>query len=575
MADVTPVKLVPTGGGAGELREFAAGDTIPNAQLSANLAAFGGLAGEADRLPYFTGAGALSLATLTEQARALLGDADAAAMRARLELVKQASATDATVGRVLAVGAFGIGAPTGTVNVDSVLASGVYQAASTGGGTYPAGFVNGTIWVGERNRSPYRCNQILTDDGFGRVWTRHNNGVFGPWIELWGGATGRRIQGNFSAGSGDLSSRTVFQTATANNQTVISVMPNGTSRIAGFHAFNSGADLENCSRAAVNVTATDVTLQSDRLGTGAYLPLHLAVGAGGIAARFETDGRASLWSDVGGYSGSLTLKNPSGTTSRTLRVNNGDKAVELVNQANTAITHYFYDDGSFRTDKTLYFGAGGGGSINPGCLYSDINWGVIIRAARSAPAIAEYSFQDYNGAEIIRLASAASAYALHPVADNARPLGLAGARWSVVYAGSGTINTSDAREKTPVTALSKAELAAAKELAKEIGTYQWLAAVEEKGEGARHHAGLTVQRAIEVLESHSLNPFTYGFICYDEWEAEDPVYAEEGETVMQAGRAAGNRYSFRMDELALFIARGQAQRQDELEARIVALEAAV
>jgi hypothetical protein len=143
--------------------------------------------------------------------------------------------------------------------------------------------------------------------------------------------------------------------------------------------------------------------------------------------------------------------------------------------------------------------------------------------------------------------------------DNAYSFGTASQRASVVYAASGTINTSDAREKTSVTALAASEIQAAKLLAAEIGTYQWLASIEAKGEDARKHIGMTVQRAIEVMESCGLDPFGYGFICFDEWAE---VETEDGETTQEAG----NRYSFRPDELLFFIARG-------FEARLAALEA--
>ncbi|KRE07469.1 hypothetical protein ASE63_22480 [Bosea sp. Root381] len=101
--------------------------------------------------------------------------------------------------------------------------------------------------------------------------------------------------------------------------------------------------------------------------------------------------------------------------------------------------------------------------------------------------------------------------------DNGFTLGGASNRWSVVYAGTGTINTSDAREKTPVRPFNAAEIAAARDLIAEIGIYQWLAAIAEKGEdSARLHVGLTVQRAIEIMEGHGLDPWRYGFICRDE-----------------------------------------------------------
>src|SRR6185312_1063332 len=102
-----------------------------------------------------------------------------------------------------------------------------------------------------------------------------------------------------------------------------------------------------------------------------------------------------------------------------------------------------------------------------------------------------------------------------PGSDNAQPMGSSALRWSVVYAGTGTINTSDAREKTAVTPLTPAELAAAADLSRAIGTYQWLESVQLKGADARHHEGLTVQRAIAIMQEHGLDPMRYGFICYD------------------------------------------------------------
>lgn len=158
---------------------------------------------------------------------------------------------------------------------------------------------------------------------------------------------------------------------------------------------------------------------------------------------------------------------------------------------------------------------------------------------------------------------------VRPSADNTIPLGLSNFRWSVVYAGTGTINTSDADEKTQVVPFSQDEMNAAKTLAKEIGTFKWLASVQAKGEDARNHVGLTVQRAIEIMEANNLDPMAYGFICYDEWDATEAVTSEneEGEVeVLQPASEAGSRYGFRMDQLNLFIAAG-------FEARLSALEA--
>ncbi len=174
---------------------------------------------------------------------------------------------------------------------------------------------------------------------------------------------------------------------------------------------------------------------------------------------------------------------------------------------------------------------------------------------------------------------------VRPGGDNTQTLGSAALRWSVVYAGTGTINTSDAREKTAVRGLSAQELAAAKDLAREIGAFQFLSAVAAKGAAAaRVHLGLTVQRAMQIMRSHGLDPCAYAFICHDVWpqtvrpaqtelrpsgmlQADGSPLMVEVETVPAQTLPAGDRFGFRVDELLLFVARG-------FEARLSALEAA-
>lgn len=156
-------------------------------------------------------------------------------------------------------------------------------------------------------------------------------------------------------------------------------------------------------------------------------------------------------------------------------------------------------------------------------------------------------------------------------ADNATSLGGASNRWSVIYAATGAINTSDARDKTGIRSFNDGEVNAAMQLSKEVRIYRWNDSVTQKGNEAREHIGLTVQRAIEIMQSNDLDPFNYGFICYDEWKAQDEVLDEKTGNVMQPGREAGDRYGFRYDQLNLFIARGLAARLDALESKLTAL----
>lgn len=191
---------------------------------------------------------------------------------------------------------------------------------------------------------------------------------------------------------------------------------------------------------------------------------------------------------------------------------------------------------------------------------------------------------------------------VRPGTNGSQDLGQAARRWKEIFAANGTINTSDAREKTAVRAMSEEERAAASDLAREIGVFQFLAAIAQKGESnARWHIGMTVQRAIEIMESHALDPMKYGFICYDEWdewieeipaitETHPAIFDEEGaeiepervEIICEAEtivHPAGTSFGFRADQLLLFMMRGMAAeadaakaRMDDLESRLSALE---
>lgn len=180
-----------------------------------------------------------------------------------------------------------------------------------------------------------------------------------------------------------------------------------------------------------------------------------------------------------------------------------------------------------------------------------------------------------------------SAGNVSPSAHNTYDLGTTAVRWRDVWCQTGAFNGSDARLKTEVRPLTGPELQAAKALSKEIGTYQWLESVASKGaEKARHHVGMTVQRAIEIMQSFGLDPFAYGFIGYDKWddtivhhEAVEAQEATEESPAVEAVDAwdevvlkAGDAYSFRYDQLNQFIARGLEARLTEMEARLTALE---
>lgn len=136
--------------------------------------------------------------------------------------------------------------------------------------------------------------------------------------------------------------------------------------------------------------------------------------------------------------------------------------------------------------------------------------------------------------------------------DNKYSLGTAGLRWSEVYAGTGTINTSDEREKQDISELDAAEKRVAVALKGLIKKFRFKDAVQSKGDGARIHVGVIAQDVMAAFQSEGLDPMRYAILCYDEWEAEPEELDEEG-NVTKPAREAGNRYGVRYEELLAFM----------------------
>lgn len=115
---------------------------------------------------------------------------------------------------------------------------------------------------------------------------------------------------------------------------------------------------------------------------------------------------------------------------------------------------------------------------------------------------------------------------LIPLSDNTYTLGDGAARWSVVYSATGSINTSDARDKLWLGGLSAEEGRVADRIRSIIGKFQWLDAVAQKGkDAARIHFGPTAQAVEEAFIAEGLDPTRYGIFC------EDPIMEEYFETV--------------------------------------------
>lgn len=142
---------------------------------------------------------------------------------------------------------------------------------------------------------------------------------------------------------------------------------------------------------------------------------------------------------------------------------------------------------------------------------------------------------------------------LYPRADNAYSLGLGSFRPSVIYAATGTINTSDGREKQQIRDLDATEKLVALRCKQIIKAYKWNEAVAKKGDDARIHFGVIAQEVQQAFDEEGLDADKYGLFCYDEWEAKAEEIDEESGFVIQPAVAAGNRYGVRLDQLLAFI----------------------
>lgn len=162
------------------------------------------------------------------------------------------------------------------------------------------------------------------------------------------------------------------------------------------------------------------------------------------------------------------------------------------------------------------------------------------------------SFATYDGATLADRWWIEHGGNLRPNADNTVSVGSAAFRPNQIFAATGTINTSDERDKTELIAISDLEKLVAMEIKESIRKFKFNDAVTVKGESARIHFGVGAQTVKAIFEKHGLDPFSYALLCYDEWD-ERPEVKDENGVVVQEYSPAGSRYGIRYDELAIFI----------------------
>jgi hypothetical protein len=143
---------------------------------------------------------------------------------------------------------------------------------------------------------------------------------------------------------------------------------------------------------------------------------------------------------------------------------------------------------------------------------------------------------------------------LNPYPDNTLSLGNASYRWSEVFAGTGTINTSDANLKQQIVGLSDQEKATAVVIKGLVKKFKYNDAVSRKGDDARIHVGVIAQEVEQAFIGNGLDPENYGLFCKDTWWELDgsPIDVEEGEQP-PAAAVQQSRFGIRYDQLLAFV----------------------
>ena len=109
-----------------------------------------------------------------------------------------------------------------------------------------------------------------------------------------------------------------------------------------------------------------------------------------------------------------------------------------------------------------------------------------------------------------------------PATDNVGYIGESVHRWQAIYAVNGSIQTSDAREKTEIK-----ETTLGLDFIKDLKpvSYKWIDGEQQnKGKDEREHQGLIAQQVAETVEKHGVNKNDFGGLDIQKTEKYDEFY---------------------------------------------------
>ena len=173
-------------------------------------------------------------------------------------------------------------------------------------------------------------------------------------------------------------------------------------------------------------------------------------------------------------------------------------------------------------------------------LYKAGTLAASIGAVTISSSVYPYIAGNFGGGVLVGGITLAPTNGSGALSDNAMDLGGSSYRWKVVYAGTGTINTSDRREKRDIAELDEAERRVAVACKGLLRKFRFNDSYEEKGEDARIHFGIIAQDLQAAFEAEGLDAGRYGMFIHS--TGTDELTGKEVDTM-------GVRYS----ELLAFI----------------------
>lgn len=194
-----------------EVRALIAANSLLQALSGGTLTSLGQIAGAANQMPYWTGAGVMEATGITPEARALLGSA--LLSRSGNNLVTGANAritggavtqgaTDSTPGRLLRVGDFGLGGNAATLvgSIDALtIPTGAYYSPLAQGGTRPIA-ASGYLTVLRESYVGVSVRQTFYHSASNSAWTRRgssNAGTWTAWAQIVDSESGSNANGEF------------------------------------------------------------------------------------------------------------------------------------------------------------------------------------------------------------------------------------------------------------------------------------------------------------------------------------------------------------------------------------------